>query len=271
MTKKKLLIFGVCTSILVLCIYLYFTMINFDEEIDTSLIKNDIGNNDDSPSDIFSSNLIMAGYEDLFVGYEDLFVGYLDSVPGSDEDGDGVLAPFDVCPRLPSIQKLYGCPIDGVIVFGAIDVDRDGIVHSVDLCPRTPGDADNDGCPAGSKFDTDGDGFLDQDDSCPGFFGIKEYGGCQIDIQGIVYDSSIYYTADYGSLIIRNLDIYGYPFVYDRGRCLLDPLAGCRHGQNTEYGWDAHAFHEMIKYIEYRKAVGYYGYIDLSGYVDPRP
>lgn len=81
-----------------------------------------------------------------------------------DTDGDGVLDPDDLCPRVPMGDnpdpERLGCPMG--------DRDSDGVNDRDDLCPDTPQgdhpDPDRRGCPAG---DADGDSVLDPDDACP--------------------------------------------------------------------------------------------------------
>ena len=244
MIKKKLLVFGISASVLALCIYLYFTMINLDEKIDTRIIENDDG-------DAFFFKLLSP----IAKEYRYMFAGYMDSIPGSDEDGDGVLSPFDLCPQFESDHKYHGCPIFGLLLRPGVDVDGDGIDHIFDHCPRTPSDNNNNkGCPEDSKFDTDGDGFLNQDDLCPGFFDIGEYHGCPVLVKSVMYNGSIHYTKDYKAIIIRNLETYYYPFVYDLNRCGFNET--CYSVPDLREGWDAHAFREMIADIEHRQAFG---------------
>ena len=69
-----------------------------------------------------------------------------------DRDKDGVLDDLDVCPDIPGLKALAGCP----------DTDNDGIADKDDLCPDIPGLEKYDGCP-----DTDGDGYADNVDDCP--------------------------------------------------------------------------------------------------------
>jgi len=69
-----------------------------------------------------------------------------------DRDVDGVLDEFDVCPDIPGLETLAGCP----------DTDNDGIADKDDLCPEIPGLEKYSGCP-----DTDGDGYADNVDDCP--------------------------------------------------------------------------------------------------------
>jgi len=56
---------------------------------------------------------------------------------GSDDDGDGVLVPLDLCPDQPGTLENDGCP----------DRDKDGIPDPQDKCPDEPGPAVSDGCP----------------------------------------------------------------------------------------------------------------------------
>ncbi|MGB3007546.1 MAG: OmpA family protein [Chitinophagaceae bacterium] len=83
----------------------------------------------------------------------------------ADKDNDGVPDNIDICPDIPGIASLQGCP----------DRDSDGIADKDDKCPDVKGLASLNGCP-----DSDGDGFADNEDKCPTQFGIAKYQGCPI-------------------------------------------------------------------------------------------
>ncbi len=82
-----------------------------------------------------------------------------------DSDGDGVPDGEDECPDVPGLPQLKGCP----------DRDGDGIADKDDACPDEPGLAANNGCPI---LDSDGDGVPDEQDRCPNDFGLASLGGC---------------------------------------------------------------------------------------------
>lgn len=82
--------------------------------------------------------------------------------PG-DDDGDGVANARDLCPALPGLAQLGGCP----------DADRDGVADDRDACPGTSGLIAFQGCP-----DTDADGVPDTVDACPTLAGAREHHGC---------------------------------------------------------------------------------------------
>jgi type IX secretion system PorP/SprF family membrane protein len=107
-----------------------------------------------------------------------------------DRDKDGVLDSADVCPNMPGLIALQGCPDkdgDGIkdsedecpeefglkINNGCPDKDSDGVIDSNDECPEVPGIANFKGCP-----DTDGDGLQDKYDECPENFGPIMNKGC---------------------------------------------------------------------------------------------
>lgn len=97
--------------------------------------------------------------------------------PILDKDGDGILDAQDLCPDVPGIAALNGCP----------DKDGDGITDASDKCPDVAGVAEFEGCP-----DTDGDGITDADDECPEEAGPADNGGCPIrdrDGDGVVDDN----------------------------------------------------------------------------------
>lgn len=252
MIKKKFLVLGICTSIIVLFVYLYL-FINFDTETDTNTIKHDGTTQTnmitEADYDAFHESLRrnLVSDERLY-----LFDGYLDSIPGSDEDGDGVLAPFDFCPRFASEDRLYGCFDTGAGIRWAtdVDIDGDGITHTFDHCPRMLGDAEHKGCPAGSKFDTDGDGFLNQDDLCPGSFGVADYLGCSMSVESVMYNGTIHYTIDYKDEIISNISHYGSPFDYQGNQCEGPYL--CPDYSSPRYGWREPDFRDMVEWPLHR-------------------
>ncbi len=111
----------------------------------------------------------------------ELNVGLLYFIGGykrpDDEDGDGVLDPFDKCPGTPRGATVdnKGCPIDS---------DDDGIFDGIDLCPKTPKGALVNA--AGCTKDDDKDGVPDNKDKCPntqhGVIVNEE--GCPLDSDG---------------------------------------------------------------------------------------
>lgn len=80
-----------------------------------------------------------------------------------DKDKDGVPDKKDLCPTIPGLPILNGCP----------DKDGDGITDKDDKCPDVFGIRDLNGCP-----DKDGDGITDLEDDCPDDKGIAEFKGC---------------------------------------------------------------------------------------------
>lgn len=84
-----------------------------------------------------------------------------------DRDGDGVLDSVDVCPDVPGLATLKGCP----------DTDKDGIADNEDKCPTVAGLAKYQGCPVP---DSDKDGINDENDKCPTVPGVARYEGCPI-------------------------------------------------------------------------------------------
>lgn len=124
-----------------------------------------------------------------------------------DEDRDGVIDKFDLCPNTPIGLPVdtCGCPLDtdgdgvydyldrcggtpkGVLVDTCgcpLDSDGDGIPDHLDKCPYTPKNTpvDNHGCP----FDSDKDGVSDYMDKCPDTpEGVKvDQNGCPLDTDG---------------------------------------------------------------------------------------
>lgn len=82
-----------------------------------------------------------------------------------DRDKDGIVDTEDLCPDVPGIAALNGCP----------DKDGDGITDASDKCPDEAGPADNDGCPI---RDRDEDGVVDAEDNCPDVAGTTANNGC---------------------------------------------------------------------------------------------
>ncbi len=80
-----------------------------------------------------------------------------------DNDNDGVINKLDLCPDVPGVINLSGCP----------DSDNDGIMDYEDQCPNVKGLAQFQGCP-----DTDGDGIKDAEDKCPTLKGLPQFQGC---------------------------------------------------------------------------------------------
>lgn len=80
-----------------------------------------------------------------------------------DRDNDKVSDKKDLCPKVPGVFALDGCP----------DADEDGITDEKDRCPDVAGLKEFNGCP-----DTDGDGIIDQNDLCPNVKGIAAFNGC---------------------------------------------------------------------------------------------
>ncbi len=109
-----------------------------------------------------------------------------------DRDGDGIIDAEDLCPDVPGIVALNGCPdkdgdgitdasdkcpdIAGIAKFeGCPDTDGDGIMDSEDKCPEQAGPVANEGCPI---TDRDGDGVEDLEDQCPDVIGTVGNNGC---------------------------------------------------------------------------------------------
>ncbi|MBA2421728.1 MAG: OmpA family protein [Chitinophagales bacterium] len=107
-----------------------------------------------------------------------------------DSDGDGVIDKADVCPDVPGLPDLAGCPdtdkdgiadnkdncplVAGIATFsGCPDTDNDGIQDSEDDCPQVAGSNMHKGCP-----DSDGDGLYDNEDNCPEIAGPVDNKGC---------------------------------------------------------------------------------------------
>jgi OmpA-OmpF porin, OOP family len=86
-----------------------------------------------------------------------------------DRDSDGVPDSTDMCPTVPGIVALNGCPPS------AADRDNDGIVDSLDKCPTEAGVPATGGCPL---VDGDKDGIPDVVDQCPDKPGPASNFGC---------------------------------------------------------------------------------------------
>lgn len=71
----------------------------------------------------------------LFAGVR--WTGQSVGAPDEDRDGDGVPNSKDLCPAVPGLPELDGCP----------DADGDGIPNREDRCPGDAGPAENGGCP----------------------------------------------------------------------------------------------------------------------------
>ena len=127
-----------------------------------------LGNNA-SLSTTFAYRLSLDDLRDNFqvgLGFRLAMEDYEEPAPViKDRDGDGINDPEDLCPDVPGILALNGCP----------DKDGDGITDASDKCPDTPGIQEFEGCP-----DTDSDGLMDSEDECPEEAGPKENGGCPI-------------------------------------------------------------------------------------------
>lgn len=112
-----------------------------------------------------------------------------------DTDGDGVIDNLDLCPQIPGLESMSGCPdedgdgvadyqdrcpgIAGLIDLGGCpDKDGDGIADIDDQCPDEVGLIENNGCPDTSQLDSDNDGVVDSEDKCPNIAGPASNGGC---------------------------------------------------------------------------------------------
>jgi OmpA-OmpF porin, OOP family len=110
-----------------------------------------------------------------------------------DKDNDGVEDKLDLCPEIPGLADLQGCPdtdSDGVADYldackdiagdkkynGCPDSDKDGVSDNLDDCPTLFGLAANKGCPG--IADVDKDGVPDSEDKCIDIPGVKENNGC---------------------------------------------------------------------------------------------
>ena len=80
-----------------------------------------------------------------------------------DTDGDGISDKKDLCPEVPGLEAMQGCP----------DADGDTITDADDACPNAAGKIENKGCP-----DSDNDGLIDKEDECPFDAGKAELAGC---------------------------------------------------------------------------------------------
>ena len=105
-------------------------------------------------------------------------VGFMFKYRNKDQDKDGVLDKYDLCPDTPAGTEVdsVGCPKDS---------DGDGVPDCIDQCPDTPKEAkglvDSIGCP----LDSDGDGVPDYIDQCPmtpkEAYGFVDSLGCILD------------------------------------------------------------------------------------------
>lgn len=101
------------------------------------------------------------GHHDQFASHS---LGFVFSFgKAKDQDKDGVKDKYDLCPTVPGVVALKGCP----------DTDGDGIADADDKCPDEPGTLANQGCP-----DRDGDGIIDKEDRCPDAAGPAALKGC---------------------------------------------------------------------------------------------
>lgn len=103
------------------------------------------------------------GHNDQFASHTLGFVFSFGSKRNKDSDNDGVLNKWDLCPDVPGVITLSGCP----------DADGDEIPDYEDRCPNQKGLAQFQGCP-----DTDGDGIKDSEDKCPNQKGLAQFQGC---------------------------------------------------------------------------------------------
>lgn len=94
----------------------------------------------------------------------------------SDNDGDGVVDCFDICPT--DSGKIYDAGICGCNVLET-DSDGDGTPDCIDLCPNDPLKIDPGSCGCGTvDTDTDGDGTPDCSDGCVNDSNKVEAGQC---------------------------------------------------------------------------------------------
>ncbi|MBC8046511.1 MAG: thrombospondin type 3 repeat-containing protein, partial [Fimbriimonadaceae bacterium] len=102
-----------------------------------------------------------------------------------DTDEDGVPDVADVCPDLPGLPELDGCP----------DGDKDGIADMSDTCPLEAGLAKFNGCP-----DMDGDDVKDSEDMCPAVAGSLQHNGCPDTDSDGLYDNEDACPAETGPM-----------------------------------------------------------------------
>lgn len=126
-----------------------------------------------------------------------------------DTDRDGIPNRYDLCPVVPGIKELKGCP----------DEDGDGIIDQDDLCPKIAGKLSARGCP-----DADNDGLQDSLDRCPEHAGYLVLQGCPDKDEDGIPDIDDFCPGEYGdslALGCPDLDADGIPDELDR--CWLEP------------------------------------------------
>ena len=152
-----------------------------------------------------------------------------------DSDGDGIADYMDECPNTPSASygliDSVGCPIDS---------DTDGIADYLDQCSNTPAEAigflNENGCP----LDTDGDGVFDYLDECPATpeaaYGMIDEHGCPIDSDGDGVADYIDMCPHTPEAAYGMIDQYGCPLDTDRDgvydyldTCSDTPVEGRNH------------------------------------------
>lgn len=129
------------------------------------------GSRDNDHDGILNEFDVCPDHAEDFDGFNDE-----DGCPDPDNDGDRIVDAEDTCPDQPEdfdgFQDEDGCP--------EADNDGDGIIDGEDRCPDEAEDLDGfrdeDGCP---DPDNDGDGVLDGQDQCPG-----TPSGIEVDAQG---------------------------------------------------------------------------------------
>lgn len=139
----------------------------------------------------------------------------------NDIDNDGVVNSKDMCPEMPGIAALDGCP----------DSDLDGVIDALDICPNIKGPKKFAGCP-----DTDGDGIQDHLDRCPDVKGAMSSNGCpDLDGDGII-DINDRCPEDMGSLKHNGCpDSDGDDVPDYRDACPFVPGEEAYHGCNDGY------------------------------------
>lgn len=103
------------------------------------------------------------GHNEQFASHTIGFVFSFGGKRNKDNDSDGVVNKYDLCPDAPGLITLSGCP----------DSDGDGLKDSEDQCPNVKGLPQFQGCP-----DTDSDGIKDSEDRCPTLKGLPQFQGC---------------------------------------------------------------------------------------------
>ena len=151
-------------------------------------------------------------------GYRTLWwlslTGYvMDVDPFTGEPAETFLLPGDFADVPCDACEYWDNPFDCDPAF--LDEDLDGVVDLYDLCPGTPLDetADLDGCSC-NQYDDDLDGVGDCDDLCPGTspYEIADVYGCSCsqyddDLDGVDNCDDLCPTTPLGELV----DIYGCP------------------------------------------------------------